>query len=246
MQKNQFGLQATLKKINSAKHYDGLWGTLIDYLTHAGADLISYRHVAPPHAPDAGRVDVLLHGFPKAWENVYNEKKYYIHDVLTHTAVLRTLPFRWSEAMNRPDLDESQKKVISELREWMKGDGYVIPVFGPSGRSGFFGVANSASIKFWDESVISDIQWACRQFHLRYAALRLGEIPRNFTLDDQEHTILKALGQGRGLHAIAQNMGLEFDELASTLDKLMLKMSVSDMPSLIIAAQSLGLIKQAE
>lgn len=245
MNKSQFGLNGTVNTINAAQHYDSLWSALIGYLTHAGADLISYRHVAPPHAPDAGRVDVLLHGFPKAWEKIYDEKKLHIHDVLTNTAFLHMLPFRWSEAMNRADLDAPQKDVITALKEWMKGDGYVIPLFGPSGRSGFFGVANSASIEHWDNSTIRDIQWVCQQFHLRYAALRIGELPSDFSLDDQEHKLLKGLTRGQSPIAIAKEMGLKADRITSALDMLMLKMSVSDMPSLIIRAESLNLVKRA-
>lgn len=238
-------IENTLTIINSAKHYDALWEALISFLSRAGADLVSYRHLAPPHAPDAGRVDALIYGYPRAWEKHYKEMKLHAHDPLMSHGYLKAMPFRWSEIFESQSLTVKQKDFIQQMKEWMKGDGYIIPVFGPSGRSGVFGVANSASITDWSPELIQDMQWVCRQFHLRYVALRLGEIPAKFTLDDVEHQILKDIALGRSLIAIALEMDVKTSVVSSTLDKLMLKMSVSDLPSLILRAHGLGLIKTA-
>ena len=238
-----FDLESTLKTINNAQHYDALWEGLIGYLTAAGADLISYRHVAPPHAPDAGRVDTLTYGYPSAWGKHYIETKLYKHDPLLSAAYLHMVPILWSDILDNPKLDGAEQNFVSRLREWMKGDGYVIPTFGPSGRNGYFGIGNSASIQDWNPELTRNMQWACRQFHLRYTALRLEEIPSEFTLTDQEQSILQSLSRGKGLGAIAMNMNMETHSLLSIYDKLLLKMSVSDLPSLMVRAKSLGLIK---
>jgi len=235
-----------LAKLRHATHYDALWECFISNLMGFGADLIAYHHIAPPHAPDAGRIDILKYGYPKAWENFCKTEKLTGFDPLFNMAYTRTESFKWSEVLQSPHLGEKEQKFTTELNEWVKGDGYMIPLFGPSGRNGYISVGNMASIDDWCFEKIRSMKWLCQQFHLRYVTLRLGELPSDITLSEKDHEILKGLALGRSPESIAHAHDLSPDIVNSTLDTLVLTMGVSDLSSLMVRAQSLGLINTNE
>ena len=235
--------EAAIKALNMASHYDALWECFISSLIDIDVDLITYHHIAPNHAPDAGRIDILKYGYPQAWHDYCAQNELAAHDPIFNMGYTRTDSFRWGEVLDPPHHDELEKKFAVGLKEWMKGDGYMIPVFGPSGRNGYIAAGNLASIQEWGTDCLQKIKLLSQEFHIRYVALRLSELPSEFSLDEQEHAILNGAAAGRSTHSIAKSMGLKPADINAALDKLMLTMSISDLPSLIIRAKSLGLIK---
>ena len=239
-------INAAVEALNEATHYDALWERFISYLGQMGADLITYHHIAPHHAPDAGRVDILSYGYPSAWEQFCHEAGLSDYNPIFNMGYTRTDNFRWGEILDHPkykDSDTREKKFIDSMKEWMKGDGYMIPVFGPSGRNGYIAAGNLASIEDWTPDSIQTMKCLSQEFHLRYVKLILSELPSQITLDDQEHEILKQTAMGQGPQSIADIMGLKRETVESSIDRLMLTMSVGDLPSLMVRAQSLGLIE---
>ena len=235
--------EAAIKSLNMASHYDALWECFISSLNHVGVDLVTYHHIAPNHAPDAGRVDILKYGYPQAWQDYCAQEGLAAHDPLFNMGYTRTDSFRWSEVLDPPHHDEFEEKFAAGLKEWMKGDGYMIPVFGPSGRNGYIAAGNLASIQEWNLDCVQKISLLSQEFHIRYVALRLSELPSEFSLDDQEHAILNGIAAGLSKNSIASSIGVKPENIDAALDRLMLTMSISDLPSLMIRAKSLGLIK---
>ena len=243
MKSQMFDIYACLARIASGTHYDALWENVIECLTHCDVDLISYTHVSPPHAADAGRIDTLIHGYPKGWVKLYLTEDMSTNDPLLGAACTQATPFQWSKVLNNPNLNLEQKKFTSQFTEWMKGDGYVFPVFGPSGRNGYMSLGNSASIQNWSIEHIHTLNMIAQTLHVRYSSLRIQELPSKFTLEESEYNLLKEIARGQSTKSIAELMGLTVDKVTSTLDMLILKMEVGDIPSLIIRGESLGLVK---
>lgn len=243
MNSQTFDLHTSLERISTATHYDALWETAVDCFSQAGADLIIYYHVSPPHAADAGRIDNLMHGYPRAWTKLYLSEGLEASDPLLGTAYMIINPIRWSDAIKNPNLNAKQKKFISTLTEWMKGDGYIFPAFGPSGRNGYMGIGNSASIQDWTADHIHKLNMIVQALHVRYSILRIQELPSKFTLEEDEHELLKNIARRLSTKGIASRLGVENDKVKLSIDMLMLKMGVSDIPSLIVRGESLGLIK---
>lgn len=238
-----FDIHACLARIAAATHYDALWENAIDCFTHCDVDLVSYYHISPPHAADAGTTDTLLHGYPKAWVKLYLAEELETSDPLIGASGSRVQPLRWSEILNDPRLDLPQKNFVTQLTQWMKGDGYSFPVFGPSGRHGYVSLGNSASIQNWTPQHIDTLSVIAQALHIRYSTLRIGELPSKFTLEDTEHNIIKDIARGQTISAISKQMDIEPKKFISALDMLMIKMGVGDIPSLMIRSESLGLIK---
>ena len=243
----KLNVEEAIKALNAATHYDALWESFISSLSQAGADLVTYHHIAPQHASDAGRIDILSRGYPAIWEQYCRDENLSQHNPLFNTAYTRTQNFNWGEVLDRPTHDAEHNaaeiKFIKSMKDWLMGGGYMFPVFGPSGRNGYIAAGNLASIQDWTAECVQSIKCLSQEFHIRYVTLRLSETPSQFSLDDQEHNILNQIAAGRGVSAVAKAMNVEPKNIEAALDKLMLTMSVSDLPSLMICAKSLGLIK---
>ncbi|MEP6342706.1 MAG: autoinducer binding domain-containing protein [Maricaulaceae bacterium] len=238
-----FDIHECLARIAAATHYDALWENAVDCFTHCDVDLVSYYHISPPHAADAGTIDTLLHGYPKAWVELCLTEKLDACDPLIGASYSHVKPLRWSEIFKNPRLDLFQKNFVTQLTLWMKGDGYSFPLFGPSGRHGYIGLGNSASIQNWTPQNIDRLSIIAQTLHVRYSTLRIQELPTKFTLEETEQNIIKEIARGQTISAIAKQMGVEPEKFITALDMLMIKMGVGDVPSLIIRSESLGLIK---
>jgi len=243
MRVNRLNLNDVYTALVDAQHYDALWNRFIDFLTASDVDVISYHYISSLTALNKDRVDVLLHGFPTAWNNYYREKELHKHDPIYNISYRVLRPIKWSDVANRPDLTQEEKSFISELKQWMKGDGYSIPAFGPSGQNACFGIGNSATIAEWDFTALRRIEWICWQFHLSYCALRLKEFPETFSLTDQDREILQQWGRGVNISTIANNINEDAKTVQMALNSIMEKMKVIDSQSLMIRAAHLGLIK---
>lgn len=238
--------KASLKAISGATHYDSLWESFISSLGKVGVDLISYHHIAPHHSPDSGRIDILTYGYPSVWETFCRNENLSAYNPVFNMAYTRTDVFRWSEILDQPPKSEPESKFIRTLKEWMKGDGFIIPVFGPSGRNGYVAAGNLASIEDWTVNCLQQIKSLSQDFHLRYVAFRLSELPSDFSVNDDDHKILSEIAEGKGLQSISADLDISPEKITATIDKLMLTMGVSDLASLMIRANSLGLIKSVD
>lgn len=231
------------KSLSEAQHYDALWNRFIQILTGSGVDLISYHHITPHIAQDNHGVDILSHGPPRAWLRHYREQKLYIHDPILNLSYQALRPVKWSDITNHRDLTPEQTAFMSKFKEWMKGDGYSIPAFGPSGKTACFGIGNTATIAEWDKPALRLLEWICHQFHLSYSLLRLKEFPESLSLTDQDRDVLQQWGQGAHVITIAEGLGEEAKTIQNIIYKIMEKINVTDSQSLMVRATHLGLIR---
>jgi len=230
--------------LTGAEHYDALWNKFIEYLTHVGVDLISYYYTAPLDTAHMPRMDILSYGYPQAWQQHYRKQSLYKHDPIYNAYHKMLRPVKWSDIAQKENLTPQETSFITEFYEWMKGDGYAIPAFGPSGQNACFGIGNIATIEDWDMAAVRRIEWICWQFHLSYCVLRLKEFPENFSLTDQDRMILQKWGGRRNISIIAEEMDASPKDIHALINKIMQKMNVTDSQSLMIRAKHLGLIKE--
>ncbi len=243
MRNNQLDLDDVFITLSQAQHYDSLWNNFIELMSQLGADLISYHHITPLGSLDEHRVDVLSHGYPRAWLNYYRQNKLHKYDPIFNMSYKTLRPIKWSEMAKDDQLSAQQKKVIFELKEWMKGDGYSIPAFGPCGKTACFGLGNTATIAEWDSATLRCFEWICAQFHLSYSIMRLKEFPKELSLNDQDRDILQQWARGINIAAIAENLGEKPKIIQTIIYDIMEKMNVTDNQSLMVRAAHLGLVK---
>lgn len=237
-------LDDVYKSLSEANHYDALWNRFIDVLTKFGVDLIGYYYTTSLESSHSPRMDILSHGYPRAWQRHYHEQKLYKNDPIFNIYHRAHRPVKWSDVSKKTNLTPEEKSFLAEFNEWMKGDGYAIPAFGPSGQNACFGVGNTATIEDWDSAALRRIEWICWQFHLSYCVLRLKEFPENFSLTDQDRSVLQKWGQRANIATIAEDMDASPQDIQILINDIMQKMNVTDSQSLMIRAVHLGLIKE--
>lgn len=236
-------LRALENFIGSNTH-DDLWDVMVTYATDIGADLLSYHHHAPHFAPDHGNVSVRIHGFPNAWVEKYRSSKLHLTDPITQIFATRMRPMKWSEVDSLVQLTPAQTEYLESLRDWMTGDGVGIPVFGPSGRSGYVGLGCShTSFENWGRVQYHRAHWVAESFHIRWCELVLMSLPHDFTLDRKEVRILESLSRGVQDEVICGLVGAQLDSVRQSIRKIMRKMGVSDRPSAILRGIGAGLIE---
>lgn len=227
-----------------AKTHDDLWDVMVAYVTDIGADLLSYHHHAPHFAPDYENVSVHTHGFTDSWVEKYRASKLYLTDPITQIFTTRMRPMKWSEIDSLVQLTPAQSEYLISLREWMTGDGVGIPVFGPSGRSGYVGIGCShAPFANWDRVQDHRVHWVAESFHIRWCEMVLMNLPRDFTLDKKEIRILEGLSLGVQDEVICGIVGSQLDSVRLSIRKIMRKMGVSDRPSAVLRGIGAGLIE---
>lgn len=236
----------TVQNMDVAPDTDALWGILKDYAKSVKADLISYHHHASTFAPDKDNFLLLADGFPQGWIDKYKREELFRFDPIASLVNFRVRPIRWMSVENSYHLTPEQHGFMAELRKWLKGDGMGIPVFGPSGRSGYIGIGSTVSIDHWDTQFQRRIQHVCGVFHLRFCELRLMALENDFVLTRKERVILQNVALGRSDALICGLIGVQIDGVESAINRMLKKMGVSDRPSAILRGIGCGLIKPNE
>lgn len=233
-----------LNQLDTAETFDSLWDIFVGYLNGLGANLISYHHIAPPFGADKHKVIGKSDGFTQDWVDTYTEEEFYLIDPIIQLVSQSVNPFRWSEVGKLVKLTSEQKRFVSILEGWLKGDGLAIPAFGPSGRIGSFGVGHRETIENWDADKERIIYWACQAFHHRACEMRLKALKHDFVLTPRETKVLKAMAQGLSDPMICGIINARLDSVRNTIQSLMRKMGVSDRASLIMRGVACEIIER--
>ncbi len=231
-----------MKGFDNAESIASLWDQFTTYAEGVGADLMSYHHFTAEYAPGHKNEAVHTKGFPDAWVDTYMSNNYVDFDPIIQRSKITCRPFRWNSVLFQTTLTEQQKDYMSKLQAWMKGDGYGVPVFGPSGRNGYFGIGSMKGLKDWSPLAAGHLHMACESLHLRYCELRLLEMEHDFTLTPRELSILENMAMGRSDALICGLIGVQLNSIESGISRILKKMRVNDRPSAILRGVGCGLL----
>lgn len=231
-----------MRQFDVTEDIETLWGLFVDYAHNLGADLISYHHFKADFAPGHKNEYFHVDGFPARWVEKYFNNNYINVDPIIMQAKISSRPFRWLAINSLTSLTGEQKNFMNNLRSWMKGDGYGVPVFGPSGRNGYFGVGSTTGLDGWAIRSDSYLHMACESFHVRYCELRLLSLEQDFTLTPREMLILENMALGRSDALICGLIGAQINSVESGIRRILKKMGVSDRSAAILRGVGCGLL----
>ncbi len=222
---------------------DDLWDILVTYSQAIGMDLLSYHHHAPELAQDHANVTVRWNGFPEGWIEKHLDSKLHLTNPILNIFAGRLRPMLWSEVDSLVPLQPIQVEYVAQLRTWFKGDGFGFPVFGPSGRNGYVGIAQSDR-PLDDVSPLNTnrLHWVMQSFHIRWCELILFHMPQDFSLNARELKILESLALGMSDEIICGVVSASVDSVQLSIRNILKKMGVSDRPSAILRGIGAGLI----
>lgn len=233
----------SFQAISSAATFPRLRDVAFEHLLDLGVTKLSYHHHPPIGAFDYSQtITIASVGFPERWIKQYVEHDYLSADPIVRYASTATRPFRWSEISNLTDISQKERSYLRQVMKHNLGDGLAVPVFGPHGRDGYFGVGFNENACPTDSYEQSQVQHFCQNIHLRYCELLQASTPTIPKLSVQERAALKLVIHGLTNAQIASEMGVTKKTVATYLDRCFDKLDVHDRMAAALKSHAAGLL----
>jgi LuxR family transcriptional regulator, quorum-sensing system regulator CciR len=218
-----------------------LWGILRDYFRDTDVRRLTYIHLPPLGAPDAQKIEAEATGFPPNLLERYVSERLYRDNPILSLAHRRAEPVYWDE-VDSIELTPREAAFIAEFHKVGLWYGVGIPVFGPEGRGGQYGLGFSDGVRRLDPAVLNDYRLACQIGHMRYCALvrsSLGPLP---ALSERETEVLAWVARGKSNSMIGEILGISPNTVDAHLRRIYLKLGVFDRLSAAVRGIGIGLI----
>jgi len=216
---------------------------VFDALTDKGAAHVCYAHVPPVGAIDFRRPRLIAsRGLSQAWIKEYTQCRYEDTDPISRAALSKAFPFSWKNVGSMIRLTDDDRRYLRRLDEEDLFSGLSVPVFGPRGRNGFFGVG-------WDEARCDgdvedaiEIQSFCQQAHLIYCELIQAQTARTHDLSDREKEVLRLVLEGQTNKEISKQLSISVNSVATYLARAQVKLGTDHRFFSATRALTLGLL----
>ncbi len=229
--------------LKAAKSPVELRATVIRYMDSRNIAMFSYHHYPPLGAPDfRSQLTIVSRGFPAEWVDRYQRERLYEIDPIIRVAMTATEPFWWSEIRQLTALSSRERRYMQMAAKADLGDGMAVPVFGPSGRNGYFGIGFHRSLPRPDDAACAEVHWICQVAHLKYCALISARLPEPAQLSAREKEILSLVIRGRSNQEIAEELSLSANTVDTYVRRSFGKLDVNDRISAGLRGLALGLI----
>lgn len=222
---------------------EALWKACLIYFRHHGIDRVSYHHVPPRGASDAGATRITATGFPEEWMRTYITERLYRVDPVAVFSQHSIEPFFWSDIAKLKPLSPVEKAFLKRLDYAQLGDGLCVQVFGPFGRNGFCGLGLGHGRDRIGCREIRALQWACQLGHLKYCTILSDELDLGPVLTSREIEVLDWMARGKSNAVIAEILGLSPHTIDAHLRRVYLKLGVTGRTSAALRALGVGLIQ---
>ncbi len=235
-------LDGFLESCAKATWTEQLWYAAIEFFASQGFSSICYQHLPPLGAPDEDKIRVASSGYDEAWSRKYIGEKMYRTDPFPAQALSGEESFRWSEIRKLREMTDPELRIL-ELVEGRGGDGLAVPVFGPGGRNGYFGLGFSNPDCLMAKTVVYRHQMACQAAHLRYCLLMRLHLPEMPVLSMRERELLGWVARGKSNNVIAEIMNISPHTVDAYLRRVFYKLGTTDRISAVVKAIGSGLIR---
>ncbi|QPH53863.1 helix-turn-helix transcriptional regulator [Pontivivens ytuae] len=221
---------------------DAVWRVVVDLFDGSPFNRISY-HVMPLYwATTDQPPQIRTNGFSEDWVRRYHSSRLWLVDPIPMTAIGRSVPFLWSEIVELRELTQAEEDYIELLAEARQGNGLAVQVFGPNGRSGYFGLGFGDSKPALSRGAVRQLQWVCQLAHHRYC--EVDTVPAA-ALSGREREVLYWVARGKSNSAIAEILAISSYTVDAYMRRIYQKLGVNDRVSAAIQGLGSGLIKAA-
>ena len=230
-------------RVSDSLTLDHLQRVGTDYYSSHGATMISYHHYPPIGAVDYKPiVPIYTLGFPEAWVDAYVAKNYMQIDPIVRKAMTSTQAFWWSDIATLQKLTPREEDYIAAMKDADLGDGLALPVYGPHGRDGYFGIGFGSSAPELSTFRMNQIHWAGQTIHLKCCEIAGQRLPTPKALSLREKSTMRRVAQGWTNAEIAEAMNVSEKTVRTYLARSFDKLNVHDRMTAALRALSAGLL----
>ncbi len=236
------GLDAFRETVERATTTDALWRAFRAFLQTTAAERASYLHLPPLGAPDARQPKLHAEGYPDGDLEWFLDNRIFRDSPILREAQQRGQPIYWDDIESLRTLTWRERQFMAGLRELVGPHGVGVPVFGPNGRDGQFGLSFRDGVARLEPAEMHRICDAAQALHLRYCTLfvpQLGPLPE---LSGREGEILSWVAQGKSNTVIGEILGISPNTVDAHLRRVYLKLGVYDRISAAVRGMGIGLI----
>lgn len=231
------------RSTSKAQNFSQLRDLCFDFFEAQNVSRLSYHHSPPLGAEDFHpHLTIVALGFPKGQVKKWMETRMYERDPIFRHVATSTRAFWWSEIGALTTLSPQEKQYMKEVSVLGIGDGLAIPVFGPHGRNGYFGVGFGDPRPDLDVEHISLLQWSCQIMHLRYCDLLAAILPSNIKISVQEKSVLRHIARGKTNTQISRELNVTSKTIATYVARSFEKLDANDRMTAALRALALGLL----
>lgn len=219
-----------------------LWRLVTGYFRGTEVGRVLYHHLPPIGAEDDTGISVVADGFPEELVARYVGERLYRRNPLLAHAQQSATPFYFDEIDTLKVLSEREREWIAEVKAAGLANGLGVPVFGPGGRNGYFGLGFNPGVTRLDPVDVPRIQAVCQLAHLRYCGQIMAGLCAPPNLSERETEVLVWVARGKSNTAIADILGISAHTVDAHLRRIYLKLAVYDRITAAIRGIGMGLI----
>ncbi|MCR9271065.1 MAG: helix-turn-helix transcriptional regulator [Henriciella sp.] len=213
------------------------------YFLDKGVCQFSYFHFPPIGAADYDRVKIIVWlGYPQAWVETYQRLGYVDEDPIVKRLERSHRPF-WVHAVAKEDqATQDEADYVTHLIDCGVHEDLAVPVFGPSGRNGGYGIGFLPDATRPSQLETREIQWVCQTAHIRYCELLEQRSENTPKLSLRETEVLQQIAQGKSNRQIAERLSVSSKTVETYLARIFDKMDVHDRMTAALRAIATGVI----
>lgn len=234
-------MEKIFSSLDAVSDVPALWNLLVSFFQGHGIMRVVAIHFPPVGAADQDRVRIFAVGYPEAWMEKYTEHGY-LHDPVRAHAKTHPLAFRWSDIQSLRTLTAEEEQFLRDFGTVQKSDGVAIPVFGPYGRNGFFGLSLPSGVKAMPQDMFRMCKLVAQYAHQRYCELVAPDVDVHQPLSPRELEVLGWVARGKSNSVIAEIIGVSSNTVDTHLRRIYGKLNVTDRVSAALAGLGHGLV----
>lgn len=241
MEQGRIWREGIVARLADATAFEDIAAVFRHVCIDRGVPRASYHHL-PPVGADDGTFQIHAEGFPEDWVDHYVNDRLFRHDPITRLALQRAEPFLWSEIESLARLGRAERAFLLERRAAGVGDGLSVPVFGPGGRNGYFGIGLPEGAGHPPRSEVRDLQWLCQLAHHRFCDILAGTKPPSEPLSAREEEVLRWMAEGKSNADIATILGISAHTVDTFARRLFAKLGVADRVTAVLRGIERGAV----
>jgi LuxR family transcriptional regulator/LuxR family quorum-sensing system transcriptional regulator CciR len=234
-------MEKIFSSLDAVSDVPAFWDLLTSFFQGQGILCFAAVHFPPVGAADQDNVRARAVGFSDAWMQDYSESRF-SDDPIRAQAKVSPVAFRWSEIREIRSLSPSEEQFMQDFSGVYRGDGIAIPVFGPYGRNGFFGLALPAGVAVMTPDLFRLCKLVVQYAHQRYCELAAPEFEVHQPLSPRELEVLGWVARGKSNSVIASIIGVSSNTVDTHLRRIYGKLNVTDRVSAALAGLGHGLV----
>lgn len=230
-------------EIQETTSFEALSAKCYRYFAQRGVCQFSYFHFPPIGAVDYTNLKLIVWmGYPNAWVEAYQNAGYVKNDPVVVRLLREHKPVWTQECLALPNASPAELAYLELLRSCGVKDDLAIPVFGPGGRDGGYGIGFEDDAHDISQAQINEIQWVCQCAHIKYCELLDLKLEKAPDLSAREAEVLKLIANGASSPQIAETLSVSPKTIETYLSRIFAKLDVHDRMTAALRAISNGMI----